>query len=165
MHSKAIRTAALSLAALAIPAGVLVAPLPASAVTSGSLCEAYSSKNCLNTANFNLYTPVTEGKNNARTIDAVLQNGTTFKLEFNGDPSMCVASDNSGTEVEVKSCSVSDALWTKGSSGGYDTWINQQATETWGANYYLTGIGIAGDQFTLNLWDEATGDLQRYKFN
>ena len=165
MIRKAIRTAVVSLAALAIPAGVLAAPLPASAVTSGSLCEAYSSQNCLNTANFNLYTPVTEGKNNARTIDAVLQNGSTFKLEFNGDPSMCVASSNSHIAVVVKACSVSAALWTKGSSGGYDTWINQEATSTWGANYYLTGIGVAGDQFSLQEWDESTGDLQRYKFH
>jgi hypothetical protein len=79
MISQAIRAATLLLATLAIPAAVLVAPLSASAATSGSMCETYGAY-CLNTANFNLYTPVTESPygHGARTIDAVLQNGNSF---------------------------------------------------------------------------------------
>jgi hypothetical protein len=115
MISKAIRAATLLLPTLAIPATVLAAALPASAATSGSMREVSGGQYCLNTANFNPYTPVTESGSGARTINAVLQNKNQqiYLLEFKGDTSKCVAADNSGLHVEIKACNGSSGVyWT-----------------------------------------------------
>jgi hypothetical protein len=55
---KVIRAASVLLSALAIPAAVLVAPLPASAAPGESICEAFGNNYCLNSSNFNSFTPV-----------------------------------------------------------------------------------------------------------
>ena len=162
MISKAIRAAVLSLTALAIPAAVLVAPLPASAVTSGSMCEIYGAY-CLNTANFSLYTPVTESLvgHGARTIDAILQNGSSYLLEFNGAPGKCVAASNNLSEVVIKDCSSGDAIWIK--SG--NKWLNQAATTTGTPqlNFYLTGLGN-GSQYAVATSSPGSGTFQQFDF-
>lgn len=163
MISKAIRTATLLLATLAIPAAVLVAPLSASAATSGSMCETYGAY-CLNTANFNLYTPVTESPygHGARTIDAVLQNGSSFLLEFNGDKSKCVALNNSESGVVIKACNGgSGVIWIKQGN----KWLNQLAstTGTPQLNFYLTGLGN-GSQYVVGTSSPGSGTFQQFSF-
>jgi hypothetical protein len=155
MISKVIRAAALLVMTLAVPAVVVVAPLPASAATSGSMCEVYGHQYCLNTPNFNLYTPVTESGSGARTINAVLQNGNTYKLEFNGDPSKCVASDNSGQYAEVKLCSATNGVnWTRQHFSDGDRWANPYAgnqclsgSDTPGGFYIFDGCGASGGAY------------------
>lgn len=164
MISKVIRAVAVPFAAVAIPAAVLAAPLPASATTSGSMCEVNGGQYCLNTANFSPYTPVTESGTQARTIDALPQtlHGTTYKLAFNGDSTMCVASDNTGTSVEIKACNGSNGvLWTDDGSG---LWINQYASDQRGHFVYLTGQNKAGTQYILYPMVSGSGYLQKFTF-
>ena len=62
-----------------------------------------------------------------RTIDAVLQNGSSFLLEFNGDKSKCVALNNSGSGVVIKAATV--AVASSGSSretSGLTSWQAQR---------------------------------------
>jgi hypothetical protein len=162
MTSKAIRAAAVLLAALAIPAAVLVPALPASADIIGSMCETYGPY-CLNTANFSPYTPVYESRNNARTIDAVLQNQSqrTYLLKFKNASSMCVASDNFGFKVEIKACSGSNGvIWTRVAGNGFSGWINNYAADHANGNgAYLTGPND-GSQYYLSGLMGGTGDLQ-----
>lgn len=160
MISKVIRTAALLLMTLTVPAAVLVAPLPASAATSGSMCEVYGGHYCLNTANFNLYTVVVESGSGARTIDAVLQNGNIYKLEFNGAPSKCVASDNTGNYVEIKLCSDNNGLnWTRHEFSDGDEWSNSYAS-----NDCLTGTDTPGGYFIFAACGATGGAYQKFKF-
>jgi hypothetical protein len=164
MLSKAIRTATVLLATLAVPAVVLAAPLPASAVNSGSLCEANGPQFCLNTANFNPYTPVTESGSGARTINAV-PSGSNYLLKFNGDTSKCVAGTNNHLAVVVKVCNGSDGvLWTRETSNGSDMWVNNAASSGRGEFVYLSGLGSAGSQYALSAATTGSGLLQRFKF-
>jgi hypothetical protein len=145
MRKKAIRAAAASFATLAAAAvGVLAVPLPASAQDSGSMCES-NSNYCLNTANFNLYTSVTESKSGARTINALLQFDTTYKLQFAGSPSKCVGVADSGIQVEIKPCSGNYVLWTWTQHGDGLEWANGGST---GTTLYLTGTEC-GCQYTV----------------
>ena len=166
MIGKAIRITTLLLATPAILAAVLAAPLPASAADSGSMCEAYGNY-CLNTANFDLYTPVTESGSGARTITAVLQNSNqqTYLLQFKGATSKCVASDNSGMRVEIKACNGSNGvLWTRWSSNGVDMWLNNYSTGLLNNAEYLSGINIAGTQYLLQT-QGTYGSLERFYFS
>jgi hypothetical protein len=120
MINTAVRRAAVLLATLAIPAMLLVASLPASAATSGSLCETNGAY-CVNTANFSLYTPATESLTNARTIEAEPQIAPpgTDELVFKGDTSKCLGA----TKAEIKPCNGgSDIFWIEETSGGSAYW-------------------------------------------
>ena len=164
MISRAIRIAAVLVATLAIPAAMLADALPASAAPSGSMCETNGHQYCLNTANFVLYTPVTESGSGARTINAVVQNASqhTYLLEFNGDTSKCVASDNNGYFVEIKACSGSNGvIWTSTSSG---MWINNYATARDNYNVYLTGYNQAGNQYSIKPDVPGDGYYQKFTF-
>lgn len=146
------RAAIVLLTALVMPVAVVAAALPASAASSGALCEVSGHSYCINTANFNLYTPVTESGSGARTIDAVLQSGAnqTYLLVFHGDTSGCVAGSNNGTAVEVKACDGSTGvIWTLNAASSGDLWINDAATRKFGVNIYLTGNNSAGTQYFL----------------
>jgi hypothetical protein len=138
MIRKVIRAAAVLLTALVIPAAVLAAPLPAGAA-SGSMCERYGSY-CLYVTSFSNYTPVDENISFSNTLNSVLQSGSTYLIEFNGNNDKCVASDNAGTKVEIKPCDASfGTLWTLKTSNGLDMWINQAASRLVGVDLYLTG--------------------------
>lgn len=164
MISKAIRVATILVATLGILVAILAAALPASAATSGSMCETNGNNYCLNTANFDLYTPVTESGSGARTINAVVQNASqhTYLLQFNGDISKCVASDNNGYFVEVKACSGSNGvIWTSAGSG---MWINNYATARDHYNVYLTGYNQAGNQYSIKPDVSGDGYYQKFTF-
>lgn len=152
MTTKATRAATVFLAALAIPAAILGAPLAASAAapTEGRMCEYSGVTYCLNTANFNTYTPVVESNTGTRTIDE-LQDGTnSWLLVFNGTSGahpQCVAADNAGTKVEVKPCFGSSGVyWTRVGTSHADAykWINQAASKTMGTSFELTGVKNQG---------------------
>ena len=163
MISKAIRAAMVFLATLAISAPALVLALPARADTiteSGPLCEVHGQGFCLNTANFNLYTSVYES-NSARTINAVRQdnNHGYYLLQFKGDTSKCVASDNAGHYVEVKACSGSNGvLWTLITKTSGDLWLNNYASGLGYGNRYLTGFNMAGNQYLVDNYGVTDGD-------
>jgi hypothetical protein len=151
MINTAVRRAAVLLATLAIPATLLVAPLPASAATSGSLCETNGAY-CVNTANFSLYTPATESLTNARTIEAEPQIAPpgTDELVFKGDTSKCLGATNDGTKAEIKPCNGgSDIFWIEETSGGSAYWENTGATSTIGTKMYLSGNENLGSQYVL----------------
>ena len=165
MIRKAIHTATVLLATLGVPTAVLAATLPASATSSvtGSMCEVNGHGYCLNTANYNPYTRVTESGSGARTIKAVLQNNGTYLLEFNGDTSKCVAASNNNNIIEVKVCNGSDGVVWKSAASG--RWINQQATNEYGVNYYLAGLNHAGDTYTLAQYGpSSSGTYQEFYF-
>jgi hypothetical protein len=162
---KAIRTATILLATLGVSTAVLATALPAGATSgiTGSMCEVNGHGYCLNTANFNAYTPVTESGSGARTIKAVLQSNGTYLLEFNGDTSKCVAANNNNTIIEVKVCNGSDGVVWKSAASG--RWINQQATNEYGVNYYLAGLNHAGDTYTLAQYGASgSGTYQEFYF-
>jgi hypothetical protein len=167
MISKAIRAVMILLATLAIPAAVLVAPLPASADTivySDPLCEVNGQQFCLNTANFNLYTSVYESGSGARTINAVRQNSGYYLLQFKGATSKCVASDDAGTYVEVKACSGSNGVnWTLITTGDGFLWLNNYASGLGDGNKYLTGFNMAGGLYSVETYAIHGGD-QRFEF-
>jgi hypothetical protein len=151
MINTAVRRAAVLLATLGIPAMLLAAPLPASAATSGSLCET-NGLWCLNTANFSLYTPATESLTNARTIEAESQIAPagTWELVFKGDTSDCLGATNDGIKVEIKPCNGgSDIFWIEQTSGGSAYWENTGATSTIGTKMYLSGNGSTGSPYVL----------------
>jgi hypothetical protein len=155
MIRKAIRTATVLLAALAIPAAVLAASPPANAVNGNTMCETYGAY-CLNTADFSLYTPVTERLAGGRYITAVLITNITFegrpvfKLVFNGDTSKCVAAANNNSDVVIHSCEdANGVIWALRTNNGSDMWINRQATGAFNQDMYLSGRNCGGCQYEL----------------
>lgn len=169
MITKAIRTVAILLAALAVPAAILATELPASAAGS-SMCESYG-RYCLNTNDFNLYTVVKEGIS-GRTINQVALGGTaygapTYLLQFNGATSKCVGSSNDIQTVEIKPCSGGiGVVWARVtvSSNTYE-WINVYASNnnSQGETLWLTGRGIQGDGFVMVVLG-AHGLFQKFSF-
>ena len=155
MIRKGIRSATVLLAALAIPVLILAAPPPASAAGT-QMCEAYGSY-CLNTADFNLYTSVTESANNGRTISAVLTSDTynnqrVYILQLDGGTNKWVASSNNNTDVVIKYCNGGSDLaaeWLDKPDGNYDRWVSVAATMAFGSNMYLSGQEKPGSQYRL----------------
>lgn len=121
---------------LAIPVGFLVVPVSASAApTEGPMCEYSGVTYCLNTANFNTYTAVTESDTGTRTISE-LQEGSFWLLIFKGsnNESQCVAANNAGTKVEVKPCFGSDGVdWTRVATSHADAykWSTMRPAGPW----------------------------------
>lgn len=159
MISKATRAAALLLPTLVVPAAVLATALPAGAATSGSMCEVNGNQYCLNTANFSLYTPVTESGSGARTI-TVVPSGGSYKLQFKGDTSMCVAAANNGIDVEVKACNDDGVLWSQDGQ----MWVNNEFSSQRGENVYLSGQNKAGSQYLISAATTGSGLLQKFTF-
>lgn len=143
MIRNSIRAATVALAALAIPAAILAAPLPASA-SSSRLCET-SGAYCIGSANLNLYTAVTES-NPGRNIVAEPQGGMfeglpTYLLAFSADPSKCVAAANNGVDVSIHPCNGGfGVIWAlQVNSNGHLQWLNRAASPP-GDPAYLAGL-------------------------
>jgi hypothetical protein len=170
MIRKVIRAASVLLSALAIPAAVLAAPLPANADSSGeTICEVNGGHYCTNTTSFSSFTSVFEDSHSARTIDVVFQspNNTNYLLEFNGSflQSQCIAANNNEDRVVIKPCYGSIGVdWTLKIVDGSDEWINNAATRDAGKNIYLAGSNCQGCQFKL-LPSGISGALYKFFLN
>jgi hypothetical protein len=164
MIRNTIRAATAALAALAIPAAIFTAP-PAGASTAFHMCETYGSY-CVGSADLNLYTAVSE-RNPGRLIIPVSLGGEfdnygTWLLEFNNDPSECVAAANNLSDVVIHPCNGgSGVVWARDNSSGNDKWINQEASEGLGI-WYLSGSDQGRDYF-LDLLG-VTGTYQAFHF-
>ncbi|HEY7147081.1 MAG TPA: hypothetical protein VH637_22775 [Streptosporangiaceae bacterium] len=163
MIRRAIRATSVLLSTLAIPAAVLVAPLPVSAASGESICESFGNSYCLNSANFNSFTPIFEDNfNNARTIDF---DGNLLVLHGSANQSQCVAATNNDDNVVVKPCSGSIGVgWTLKIVDGSDEWINNAATRNAGRNIFLAGRNCRGCQFAL-LPSGVSGALYKFFIN
>ncbi|MGE5287478.1 MAG: hypothetical protein ACM3ML_09800 [Micromonosporaceae bacterium] len=155
MIRNALRAATLLLATLAIPAAILAAPLPANA-SPGHLCETYDPTSyCLGSANLNLYTWVREripGRDLTQSsLGGTFEGHPTYLLKFSADTSKCVAVSNDLAVVEIRQCNGgTGTVWARvTSSSGVYMWINRYATNSYGADLYLSGIGIQDRQYAV----------------
>jgi hypothetical protein len=157
------------LATFVIPAAVLAGPLPASAAGPAELCETFGIY-CLNTANFNLYVPVTESSVSGRNINAVLQSGTfeghsLFLLQFNGDTSKCVAAADNNSGIVIHPCNGGyGTIWALKTSSGSDMWISRVVSKAYGSDIYLSGHECMGCQYGLYGLG-VSGAFQKFKFS
>src|SRR5438094_111042 len=140
MAGRTKRHAAVMLAMLAAPAVILATPLPASAATSGRLCETFGSY-CLGSDTLQVNATVTE-KSTGRNLTAVLQSGTfeghaQYKLRFNSNTSLCVTG-GAVVEVVIHNCTDAGTVWAQDGS----RWINKANTISFGGGHdvYLAGL-------------------------
>jgi hypothetical protein len=154
MAGRTVRRAAVVLAMFATPALIFAAPLPASASTSGRLCETYGSY-CLGSDTLQLDAVVVEKpvSGGGRNLTAVLQSGTfegfaQYKLRFNGDTSLCVVA-GIYTDVFINYCSDAGTIWAKDGS----RWINKANTISFGGgqDVYLAGLNTGNAYFLKHL--------------
>ncbi len=120
MSRKIIRAAMVLFAALAVPATVLAAPLPASAAND-RLLESYGSY-YVGAPDLSLYQPVMETSSGRyiTLVDAMPDPQVDLKIRFNADTSMCVAGANNGTDVVIHPCDGNYVVWRLSSdAGGY----------------------------------------------
>lgn len=139
-----IRHVVAMLAMLAVPVVIFATPSPASAASSGRLCET-SGSYCLGSDTLQVDQQVTE-KSTGRNLTAVLQSGTfqghaKYKLRFNGNTSLCVAGDPFGNVI-INNCTGAGTLWAQDGS----RWISVAATNSFGfgSDIYLCALNDGG---------------------
>ena len=149
MAGRTMRRAVAMLAILAVPAVILAAPLPASAASSGRLCE-NSGSYCLGSSSVQANAIVVEKPlSGARSLTAVLQSGTfqghaEYKLRFNANTTLCVAGDVF-ENVIIANCTATGTNWAQAGT----RWINRAETISFGGGYdvYLAGLNTGNDYF------------------
>src|ERR1700750_270155 len=138
-------------ALLAIPVVLFIGAGPAAAINNGRMCEV-SGNYCLGSADFSLYTPVTE-RNPGRDLSLNELTGTfeghfLWQLAFANATSQCVAAANNPSDVNIKACSGGTGnVWAVVVvDGSHYRWINRLATQQAGHDMYLSGKNSGGSQ-------------------
>lgn len=163
MIRKAIRAVTFLVAALAIPAAMLVAPVPAGAVDANfdtSIRETFGHRWCIGSDTTDLFAAVVERTCPGRKWDEVSLGNSQWLIELHSDPTKCIAANNAETKVVLHPCSGGfGVVWIRErSSAGHDLWLNRVS------NLYLSGPdgSSPGGQFFLDFRNGTAGELQQF---
>jgi len=159
MIRNVVRAVTALLAALAVPAAMFVAPLPASANTTipnVSVRETFGHNFCLGSDNLDSFTAVVERDCPGRKFNVEFTDTGFVKLRFRSSTSQCVAASNNFQNVVIHPCDGANVDWITDTSTGHTRFINRQA------GTLLSGHNRLNSQFFMDCAGCTSGELQNF---